>query len=141
MKPNLISQWGWLMEIYNTDESEILGGILNVDSTIEQLTQAIEKAPDFWEEHLQGNDAPSQSMFLNFMEENPQFIAEVYLVEPARSDYRLEIVGVKAPNNKANTSILYDWVNHLEDGPEYGAEYSGPQEYGIYDGYIRAWWD
>ena len=24
MKPNLISQWGWLMEIYNTDESEML---------------------------------------------------------------------------------------------------------------------
>lgn len=141
MKPNLISQWGWLMEIYNTDESEILGGILNVDSTIEQLTQAIEKAPDFWNANSQINDAPVQSMFLDFLNKNPQFIAEIILVEPSRSDYRLEIVGVKAPNNKANTSILYDWVNNLQDGPDNGADYNEPQEYGVYNGYIRAWWD
>lgn len=65
------------MEIYNTDESEMLGRLIYADSTLDQLKQAIEKAPDFWEEDLQGNDAPSQSMFLDFMEENPQFIAEV----------------------------------------------------------------
>ena len=80
-------------------------------------------------------------MFLDFLNKNPQFIAEIVLVEPSRSDYRLEIVGVKAPNNKANTSILYDWVNNLQDGPDNGADYNEPQEYGVYNGYIRAWWD
>ena len=48
MKPNLISQWGWLMEIYNTDEAEMIGGLIYADSTLDQLKQAIEKAPDFW---------------------------------------------------------------------------------------------
>ena len=67
MKPNLISQWGWLMKIYNTDESEMIGGLIYADSTLDQLKQAIEKAPDFWKENLQANDAPSQSMFLDFM--------------------------------------------------------------------------
>lgn len=134
---NLVSQWGQINEIFGENhQTDPNGEVIYVeDATYEQLSKAKEKAPDFWDDEYQFNDAPSQKEFLDFLKANPQFKAEVYLVSPvSRSDYRIEICGVRALNNDKNTSILYNWVNSLEDAYE-------PTEYGEQDSDIRAWWD
>ena len=90
--------------------------------------------PDFWDPKMAHNDCPENETLLKFIEENPQFVAEIGIAGPDRDDYRLEIVGIKAESNKDNKVILYDFINSL------GID-NQPDEYGEYQGYTRAWWD
>ena len=132
---NLQTQWDVALKILNLEDDDIIGNYVYYDhATIEQLHALIEAMPDFWDPEMAHNDCPGNDVLLKFMEENPQFIAEIGIASPDRSDYRLEIVGVKAESNKENKVILYDFINSL------GID-NQPDEYGEYSGYTRAWWD
>lgn len=137
MNNKIYAQWDALADLFDIDESDAMRDIYSTTADIKTLKKAIEVAPNFWNEDVTVNGAPTQGMFLDFMEQNPQFIAEIQIVLPVRNDYRLEIIAVKALNNKKNESILNYWINRLtEEG-----DYLEPQEWGVQDGYIRAWWD
>ena len=133
--PSLQEQWDVALKILNLEDDDIIGDYIYFDhTTIEQLHALIEAMPDFWDSEMAHNDCPGNGVLLKFIEENPQFVAEIGIAGPDRSDYRLEIVGIKAESNKDNKIILYDFINSL------GID-NQPDEYGEYSGYTRAWWD
>ena len=132
---NLKTQWDVALKILNLEDDDIVGDYIYFDhTTIEQLHALIEAMPDFWDPKMAHNDCPGNETLLKFIEENPQFLAEIGIAGYDRSDYRLEIVGVKAESNKNNKVVLYDFINSL------GID-NQPDEYGEYQGYTRAWWD
>lgn len=133
--PNLQEQWDTALNILGLEDDDIVGDYIYFDhATIEQLHALITAMKDFWDPEMAHNDCPGNETLLKFIEENPQFIAEIGIAGPDRDDYRLELVGVKAESNKENKVILYDFINSL------GID-NQPDEYGEYQGYTRAWWD
>lgn len=133
--PNLQEQWDTALNILGLEDDDIVGDYIYFDhATIEQLHALITVMKDFWDPEMMHNDCPGNGVLLKFIEENPQFIAEIGIAGSDRDDYRLEIVGVKAESNKENKVILYDFINSL------GID-NQPDEYGEYQGYTRAWWD
>lgn len=132
---NLQNQFNTILKILNKTEEDIIGGLVHIDDlTVEQLHAIIEAAPDFYNGDRNHNWSPSNNQFDKFITENPQFILEAYVVNPKREDYRFNIVGVKAPSNKENKVLLFDFINSLGTDNQ-------PDEYGEYNGFIRAWWD
>ena len=132
---DLQNQFNEILKILDKENEEIIGGLIYDNEVLLSQLEAIKEiAPDFWNDTSTHNNSPSCIQILEFMRKNPQFVAETYIVNPERDDYRFDIVGVKAPTSKENKIILYDFINSL------GVD-NQPDEYGEYQGYIRAWWD
>ena len=70
------------------------------------------------------NSAPSIGEFLEATELYPEMTFHGYVVTPRREDYRVSIEGFNAPYNDA---IVND--------------YHGADEFEVYNGWVRAWWD
>ena len=135
VNPNVQDQFNEILKILDKEDEEIIGGLIYDDEILLSQLEAIkEAAPDFWDDNRTHENSPSCIQILEFMRENPQFVAEAHIVDPERNDYRFDIVGVKAPISKENKVILYDFINSL------GVD-NQPDEYGEYSGYTRAWWD
>lgn len=135
MKKDLKKQWEDIMELLNVSEEDISGGIVYLDKiTLDQVNKIKEIAKDFYNDDDRQNNSPSCKELIDFVEENPQFIFEGYIVTPEREDYRFTITAIKAPNNKLNIEIMNNYINSLDED-------SFPDEFDTYDGYIRAWWD
>lgn len=133
-KEEALKQYKDILEKLNIPEDEELGGLIYLDLNKDDIKEIISHSA-FSDTDISHNYAPVTQMFINFINDNPQFIAEGYLVNPNRDDYRFEIVGVKAKANRENKEALYDFINSLPDG------LAQPDEYGDYEGYVRAWWD
>lgn len=135
----LENQWKAILEILGEDDSEMVGGLIYTDITIDQFDSIQEKAPLFVQEGGH-NGSPTTEEFVKFCRTNPQFIMEIYAVTPERSDYRIDIVGVKAPDTIENKNILYKWTNEVITENNI-RDIIEPTELGEYGGFIRAWWD
>lgn len=124
------------LEILNLTEEECWGGLYTCSNiSIDQIKDLYEKTPSYLLLDLSYNEAPTGDDFIEFLKEHPNFISEGYFYDKDREITGLMITGIKAKNNDKNTQDLYSFVNK-ED-----ADYGQPDEYGVYDGYIRAWWD
>lgn len=136
-KERIEEEYGSILSVLeiNPDEEDTIGGILYLDISGKEIEKIKEIAPLHYAEGIGHNGAPDNDTFLEFLLANPQFEAECYLTTPDRDDYRIEIVGVKAPYNDKNIDILDDFLRNLP------GEYEEPDEYGEYQNKIRAWWD
>jgi len=135
VNPGIQDQFNEILKILDKENEEIIGGLVYDNEVLLSQIEAIkEGAPDFYNDNRVHGDSPTCKQILEFMQNNPQFVAETHVVAPERDDYRFDIVGVKAPTSKENKLILYNWINSLDIDNQ-------PDEYGEYKGYIRAWWD
>lgn len=134
-------QWKKVTEILGdklNDENHS-GGLYYVDATADEVSRLASEAPAFLDPSNYSNERPTQGMFIEFLKNNKQFEAECYVIDPAeRSDYRIEVTGIKAENSEENKSIIEQFVSECM---EKDSRVNSPDEFDEYDGKIRAWWD
>ena len=137
LRERLEEEYGAILSVLqiNPDEEDTIGDLLYLDVSGKEIEKIKEVAPLNYAQGIGHNGAPDNDTFLKFLLENPQFEAECYLTTPNRSDYRFEIVGVKADYNDKNIEILDNFLKNLP------GQYEEPDEYGEYQNKIRAWWD
>ena len=137
LRERLEEEYGAILSVLqiNPDEEDTIGDLLYLDVSGKEIEKIKEVAPLNYAQGIGHNGAPDNDTFLKFLLENPQFEAECYLTTPNRSDYRFEIVGVKADYNDKNIEILDNFLKNLP------GQYEEPDEYGEYQKKIRAWWD
>lgn len=138
-----LEQWGYIDGIagLDADDEKDLDsvGLVVKDLTIDQLNQIIKKAPVFIDLDGKANMRPYLRDFVNFAKKNPEFILETMLVWPERSDYRVEVDGIKAPDSEKARKKLRKFIKEIVERKP--GDVSEPDEFHIYEGMVRAWWD
>jgi len=126
------------MELNRNDKrrQEILGikllsdeyDVHRTEFTFEELKQL--KEENFLDLESRQNYAPSTGDFMEWLENNPKFMAHGYIVTPDRDDYRVSIEGVES-SEELTKSEARRFVDFCRMADEFDFE----------DFNYRAWWD
>ena len=130
---NLIQEeFNILCDYLNIDQTSAYDIFYDLIFTADQLEELANRTPDFVHTDRAVNSSPLMIDFINFCKANPEFKMEGYVVAPVRRDFRLSVTGVRAPYNDENIVALSKFLEGVRCQPD---------EYGEYEGNIRAWWD